>query len=169
MPTFTVHAPPRRQGEAPASPERFVFVRDGFHGWAFLLAPIWLIARRLWLALLVYVVVTAAVAGALAALGASASAQGIAAFAIALLIGFEAPSIRRWTLARRGWGTLGFVVGEDRDAAERRFYAQWAARPQSTSAAPVSEPPTAPTVPVRRGPPTGRDVIGLFPEPGESR
>ena len=74
MPTFTVHAPPRRQGEAPATPERFVFVRDGFHGWAFLLAPIWLIARRLWLALLIYVVVTAAVAAGLAALGSSASA-----------------------------------------------------------------------------------------------
>ena len=169
MPTFTVHAPPRPEGEAPASPERFVFVRDGFHGWAFLLAPLWLIARRLWLALFAYIVVTAAVAGALAALGASASAQGIAVFAIALLIGFEASSIRRWTLARRGWATLGFVVGEDRDAAERRFYSQWAARPQTAPAAPVSQPPAALTAPVRRGPPTGRDVIGLFPEPGESR
>jgi len=87
MPTFTVHAPPRRDGEAPASPERFAFVRDGFHGWAFLLAPFWLIARRLWLALVLYVVVSAAVATVLALLGASGSAQGIAAFCIALLIG----------------------------------------------------------------------------------
>ena len=64
MPTFTVHAPPRRDGEAPASPERFAFVRDGFHGWAFFFAPLWLIALRLWLALVLYVVVTAAVATA---------------------------------------------------------------------------------------------------------
>ena len=165
MPTFTVHAPPRRDGEAPASPERFAFVRDGFHGWAFLLAPLWLIARRQRLALVLYVAVSAAVAGMLVLLGASASAQGIAAFCIALLIGFEASTIRRWTLARRGWATLGFVVGEDQDLAEHRFFSRWAARGASATPAP-SEPPA---VPVRRGPPSGRDVIGLFPEPGQNR
>jgi len=165
MPTFTVHAPPRREGEAPASPERFAFVRDGFHGWAFLLAPIWLIAYRLWLALAVYVLVTVAVAAGLAFIGASYSAQGVAAFVIALLVGFEASSLRRWTLTRRGWATLGFVVGEDQDLAEHRFFSRWAARGASATPAP-SEPPA---VPVRRGPPSGRDVIGLFPEPGQNR
>ena|SRR5690348_9155228 len=165
MPTFTVHAPPRRDGEAPSSPERFAFVRDGFHGWAFLLAPLWLIARRQWLALVLYVAVSAAVASMLVLLGASASAQGIAAFCIALLIGFEASTIRRWTLTRRGWATLGFVVGEDQDVAERRFFTQWAA-----GGSKLPEPPVPATpAPVRRGPPTGRDVIGLFPEPGQNR
>ncbi|MGN6573694.1 MAG: DUF2628 domain-containing protein [Pseudolabrys sp.] len=166
MPTFTVHAPPRRDGEAPASPERFVFVRDGFHGWAFLLAPLWLIARRLWLALVFYVIVTVAVATVLRLLGASFSAQAIAAFCIALLIGFEASTIRRWTLTRRGWATLGFVVGDDQDVAERRFFTQWAA---GGARWPEAEPLPSPTVPVRRGAPTGRDVIGLFPEPGQNR
>jgi hypothetical protein len=166
MPTFTVHAPPRREDEAPASPERFAFVRDGFHGWAFLLAPLWLIAHRLWLALALYVLVSAVVATGLALLGASSSAQGIAAFAIALLVGFEASSLRRWTLTRRGWATLGFVVGEDRDSAEHRFFTQWAERGESAPRRPAESPPT---VPLRRGPPTGHDVIGLFPEPGPSR
>jgi hypothetical protein len=168
MATFTVHAPPRRAGEAPASPERFVFVRDGFHGWAFLLAPLWLVAYRLWLALALYVVVTGAIAAGLGILGASAEAQGIAAFAVALLIGFEASSIRRWTLARRGWTTLGFVVGEDQDSAEHRFFAQWAQRKPAAPEAPSAPPPSM-TMPVRRGPPSGHDVIGLFPEPGQSR
>jgi hypothetical protein len=140
-------------------------VRDGFHGWAFLLAPFWLIGYRLWLALLLYAVVTAVVAVGLAALGASLGAQAIAAFCIALLIGFEASTIRRWTLTRRGWPMLGFVVGEDRDTAEQRFFTQWAARGQA-----VPQPAAAPrAAPMRRGPPTGRDVIGLFPEPGQSR
>lgn len=165
MPTFTVHAPPRREGEAPATPERFVFVRDGFHGWAFLLAPLWLIACRLWLALLLYAIAMGAIIAGLAYLGASASAQGFAIFSIALLIGFEASTIRRWTLTRRGWPTLGFVVGEDRDIAEHRFFTQWAERGQTAPQA-ASAPPTAPA---RRGPPSGRDVIGLFPEPGQSR
>ena len=167
MPTFTVHAPPRKDGEAPASPERFAFVRDGFHGWAFLLAPLWLIAYRLWLALTLYVVVTVAIAAALAVLGASFSAQAIAAFCIALLVGFEAATLRRWTLTRRGWAMLGFVVGEDQDLAEHRFFTQWAAG--GAKGPSVEDAPPVLTTPVRRGPPTGRDVIGLFPEPGQNR
>ena len=59
MPTFTVHEPPPRKGESAADPTRFVFVRDGFYFWAFLLAPLWLLLHRLWLALTIYVVVSA--------------------------------------------------------------------------------------------------------------
>ena len=51
MPTYTVHEPPPRKNESVAAPERFVFVRDGFYFWAFVLAPLWLLVRRLWLAL----------------------------------------------------------------------------------------------------------------------
>ena len=43
MPTFTVHEPPPRKTESVTSPERFVFVRDGFYFWAFVLAPLWLL------------------------------------------------------------------------------------------------------------------------------
>ena len=43
MPTYTVHEPPPRKGETVTAPERFVFVRDGFYVWAFLLAPLWLL------------------------------------------------------------------------------------------------------------------------------
>ena len=50
MPTYTIHSPPDRQGETMSAAERFVFVRDGFHVWAFLLAPLWLLIHRLcWL------------------------------------------------------------------------------------------------------------------------
>jgi hypothetical protein len=167
MPTFTVHAPPRTKG-APASPERFLFVRDGFHGWAFLLGPFWLIRYRLWLALVLYTIAMVAIIAALATLRASGSAQAFALFIVALLIGFEAASIRRWTLARRGWATLGFVVGDDRDIAEHRFFTQWAGRTQSATP-PTHDSPQSATVPVRRGSPSGRDVIGLFPEPEQAR
>jgi hypothetical protein len=167
MPTFTVHAPPRTDG-APASPERFLFVRDGFHGWAFLLGPFWLIRYRLWLALVLYAVAMVALIAGLATVRASASALAFALFIVALLTGFEAASIRRWTLARRGWATLGFVVGDDRDIAEHRFFTQWAGRDRSAPAM-VQEAPLPMTAPSRRGPPSGRDVIGLFPEPEQTR
>jgi hypothetical protein len=55
MPTFTVHEPPPLKSESVTSPERFVFVRDGFYFWAFVLAPLWLLVRRLWLAFVIFV------------------------------------------------------------------------------------------------------------------
>ena len=52
MPTYTIHAPPPKAGVTESDPERFLFVRDGFYFWAFLLAPLWLLLHRLWLVLL---------------------------------------------------------------------------------------------------------------------
>jgi len=168
MPTYTVHQPPPRKGEAIAAPERFVFVRDGFYFWAFALAPVWLLWRRLWLAFVVYVVAGILVGSGLLMLGASWSVQFLAGLLIALLVGFEAATIRRWKLTRRGWKMLGFVVGEDPEMAERRFFAAWVRQKNERAgdmppAAPAPEPRYA--MPMRRGTPSPSDVIGLFPEP----
>src|SRR5262249_41600902 len=124
MPTYTFYAPPPRQDETTSAPERFVFVRDGFHFWAFLLAPLWLLLHGLWLALVFYVVGYGLVTGGLAFLHASANVQFLVGLLIALLIGFEASSIWRWTLARRGWTTLGFVVCEGPEIGGRRVFFQ---------------------------------------------
>lgn len=161
MPTYTVHAPPRMTDDPPA--ERFRFVRDGFHFWAFLVAPLWLLVHRLWLALLIYVVGYGAIEIGMTLVRVPANIQAVVGILIALLVGVEASSIRRWTLTRRGWATVGFVVGEDEEMAERRFYGEWCRRRadvQSKSAAAKFSSP------VRRGPPSASDVIGLFPEPG---
>ena len=169
MPTFTVHQPPPRKGESESDPERFAFIRDGFHFWAFLLAPLWLLVHRLWLALLLYVVATAAINAGLTWAGASGTLRFIATFCIALLIGFEAAALWRWTLQRRKWKTVGFVVADNGETAERRFYAQWVNRPsEAARKTPASATPAYAT-PVGRGAPSGSDVIGLFPEPGAQR
>ena len=162
MPTFTVHQPPPKKGEIESAPERFAFVRDGFHFWAFVLAPLWLLAHRLWLVFVIYVASYVLVGIGLVLLGVSGNVKLLVALLIALAMGFEAASLQRWTLQRRGWKTLGFVVGEDTEAAERHFYTEWAKRPPEP--APVA-PEQRFTTPVRRGPPSGNDVIGLFPEP----
>jgi hypothetical protein len=166
MPTYTVHEPPPRKGESVTAPERFVFVRDGFYFWAFVLAPVWLFVRRLWLALIIYIVLTIIVAVGLRLLHVPSFVGGMAEFLAALGIGFEAASIWRWTLTRRKWKTLGFVVGEDREIAEQRFFSEWTRRVE-TSAAPPAEPTYA--RPIWRGAPAPSDVIGLFPEPGQQR
>jgi hypothetical protein len=166
MPTYTVHAPPPRQDESVTAPERFVFVRDGFYFWALLLPPVWLLVRRLWLALLIYIVFTIALVVGLKFAGFTSGVRTFAELLVSLAVGFEASSIWRWTLERRKWKTLGFVVGEDREIAERRFFGEWANRTEpGTNAAP--EPTYA--RPVWRGQPAPSDVIGLFPEPGQPR
>ena len=168
MPTYTVHAPqPGRTDDAARAPEQFVFVRDGFHFWAFVLAPLWLLLHRLWLALLIYAVGYGVLSFGFAFARVSSSAQAIVALLIALLMGFEASSIWRWTLNRRGWTTLGFVVAEDAETAERRFFAEWQKRSADRPSVPVTE--LKYSTPVRRGPPSPSDVIGLFPEPGGQR
>lgn len=162
MPTYTVHEPPPRKNESVASPERFVFVRDGFHFWAFLLPPLWFIVKRLWLALIIYIVVSLALEFGMAWVKVPSAWRIVVELMLAIVIGFEAGTIQRWSL--RKWKTLGFVVAEDEELAERRFFAAWT----STAPATPVEPMPVYAAPVLRGAPSSSDVIGLFPEPGNS-
>jgi hypothetical protein len=162
MPTYTVHAPLPRADEMESNPERFQFVRDGFYFWAFLLAPLWLLAKRLWLVLLVYIVITGLIGAGFYWMGTPSWLKFFGSLLAALLMGFEAGTVWRWTLERRGWRMLGFVVGDDQEVAERRFFGEW------TKSAPPAPPPVPEphnTAPARRGLPSGSDVIGSFPEP----
>jgi hypothetical protein len=158
MTVFTVHEPRPRRNETAAAPERFVFVRDGFYFWAFLLGPLWMLWHRLWLVLVIYLVATTAVQALLWALAVSPVVKFAAGALIALLVGFEAASLRRWTLGRRRWRNVGLVVGRNVEAAERRFFDSWVANHSARVAPP---PPADAPVP----PPAESSVIGLFPEP----
>src|SRR5260221_3148057 len=60
MSIYAVYEPPLRAHESASDPERFVFIRDGFSLWAFLLAPFWMLRHRLWLAFLGYAVLALA-------------------------------------------------------------------------------------------------------------
>src|SRR3984893_9734972 len=108
MPVYTVHAPTATDAGVRAT-DRFAFVRDGFHFWAAVFGPLWLIWHRLWLALLGWIVVTLAVDVGLAKFGAGGTAILLANVLIALLMGFEAPSLERWTLSRRNWRQLDLL------------------------------------------------------------
>jgi len=176
MPVYTVHAP-GAGGTDLRSTDRFVFVRDGFHFWALLFGPLWLIAHRLWLALIGWIIAVIALDLVLRQLGAGSSAILFADIILALLMGFEAASLRRWTLSRNRWSQLDVVIADDEEAAERRFFDRWAkkqhgivndqqavdrgAPPPTRDIAgqPFSRPPGVP----------GSGIIGLFPEPGGPR
>ena len=164
MAAYTVHEPLPRKNEASADPERFAFVRDGFYFWALVLGPLWMLWRRLWLVTLMYIAVAIGMQVGLWALNASETVSFIVGFLLALLTGFEAGTLRRWTLTRRGWKNLGVVVGDDVESAERRFFAAWT--PQMPPAA--FEPPYA-HAPGRFTRPGDGQIIGLFPQPGAHR
>jgi hypothetical protein len=176
MPVYTVHAPVVTNAGIAAA-DRFAFVRDGFHFWAALTGGLWLAWHRLWLALLGWILVLLAVAVGLSALGAGGGAIFWANVMVALLMGFEAASLRRWTLSRRNWRQLDIVVADDEEAAERRFFDRWTAKQRALSndQAAVDRgapPPTRdiPGQPFSKPPPMpGNSIIGLFPEPGGSR
>ena len=173
MSIYTVHEPPPKADQAEPDPERFVFVRDGFSFWAFLLAPLWMLRHRMWLVFLGYVIVTVALQFALRLIGASTTVTVVAGFLVSLLIGFEAATLRRFTLGRRHWSNVGIVVGDDLESAERRFFDAWMGGSRTASAAASGErraaiSPASAQMGVRRPAPAS-DVIGLFPQPGAPR
>ena len=86
---------------------------------------------------------------------------------IAFLIGFEASSSGAGLWRGAAGHTLGFVVGEDTEIAEQRFFSEWTETHGATITTAGAEPGY--TAPVRRGAPSPSDVIGLFPEPGGAR
>src|SRR5689334_24749900 len=166
MSVYTVHQAPTRADTASAA-ERFVFVRDGFSWWAFLLTPLWMLRHRLWLALAIYLLVTVALDVGLRALGASMLTLVVASLLISVLVGLEAGTLRRFKLARRHWRNIGVVTGDDVEDAERRFFDAWIRRVPARRSASPNPPPSALVPPSAAPAPSG--VIGLFPEPGAPR
>lgn len=143
MRTYTIHERPDPAADRVDRAEALVFVRDGFSWMAALFAPLWLIAHRLWWPLLGYVAISAAFQ--LGQLTAASSQRwlGLAAFALNVLIGFEADTLRRWGLQRRGWHTVGTVTGSSAAECERRFFDAWLPSQPILAAGPQSPPPAA--------------------------
>jgi len=164
MAVYTVHAPASYGVDVRTTSDRLVFVRDGFYVWAFVFSFVWLIWHRLWLALFGYVVISIASNIVLRSFGLDFGARAFVAVIIALLIGLEAGSLRRWKLSRRKWRQLDVVVAKNEEEAERRFFDRW------TEHSARDDRGNGPLHPMPHSSLTSnQDVIGLFPEPGVSR
>jgi hypothetical protein len=138
MLTFTVHEPPDPPADRIDRAERLAFVRDGFSWGAALFTPIWLLMHRLWWPFVAYV----AAESLIAYVGQSTLVESgwltLAALALGLLVGFEADTLRRWSLARRGWSTIGAVSGRNVEDCERRWFEMWLPTQPIISPAPAS-------------------------------
>ena len=179
MTIYTVNAPPAPAGDPPPDPARLVFVKDGFSWPALFIPEIWLIARRMWLVLVLYVA-----AGVVLVMLAERLGGGLGMSVLLLarfLFALEANGLRRWTLERNGYTLAGVVEARGLEEAERRFFIDWTgdAAPSAiaggpASAATAASPPAAPAppAPVRAEPwkptPENGGVVGLFPSAGGS-
>jgi len=181
MATYAVFEPPLRGSETAPAPERFAFVRDGFHFWAFLLTPLWLLWHRLWLCLIGYVVLVFGLEYGVQAATGSEGAAMAAGLLLSLLAGLEAATLRRWTLLRRKWREVAHVVADSQELAERWFFAArfgGDGRDPDIAGQGAVPPPGAPGTPLGGAasayaavprPPSDPGVIGLFPQPGGGR
>jgi hypothetical protein len=124
MIVYTVHEPPDPPADRLDRAESLVFVRDGFSLSAMLFAPIWMALHGLWLALAAYVVIVAALTVPLI-LDIQSHWVAVALLGLHLVIGYEAASLRRWTLDRRGYRFVASVAGRSAADCERRFFEAW--------------------------------------------
>jgi hypothetical protein len=106
-------------------PDRDIcLVKEGFSWPAFLFSMLWALWCRLWLAAAGIFAAEIALSGLLLLLGADEVTQAAISVGFAVLLGVVGNDIKRWTLFRRGYLQVAVVTGEDRDAAERRFWDQ---------------------------------------------
>ncbi|HET7715328.1 MAG TPA: DUF2628 domain-containing protein [Bauldia sp.] len=172
MPLYTVHAPKTADGSE-VDPAELVFVKDGFCWPALLIAIPWLVYRRLWLTLVLYLVALVALSIVAGLAGSDASIVVIVLFAFWFAL--EANGFRRWTLERHGHVLLGVVEGRTLEEAERRFFgtAEFSDRAEtsptpSPGSAMVAAPPSQ-AVPKPPPPRAEAGIVGLFPSPGIRR
>ncbi len=167
MRVYTVHAPLAGRDGIRPSAETFVFVRDGFHFWAAAASLIWLLYHRLWIATVGYLVVAFGLMTIARLAGGSANTNLLIMALVALFMGFEAASLRRWTLSRGKWRQLDVIVARNRDEAERRFFDRWSGH--NDLVADLAGTTRGAPPPLRGPDPPRSSVLGLFPEPGGGR
>jgi hypothetical protein len=156
MRTYTVHLPRGAKPTDPAAYERAILVRDGFNWAAFFFSVLWMLWHRLWLAAVLTLIALVAFSAALDALEIAPDMAALASLLVAILIGLEASSLRRWTYARRGMPVADVVAAPDYDGADALACARFMAR-AAAARTPQGPPPSPPPLPPRE--PRGGEIL----------
>lgn len=154
MAIYAVHCP--AGGDAATSLERARFLKLGFCWPALVLAPLWLLAHRLWRPLALWLA-GAVLVGLAAAYGLLTADGALWLYLLsALYLGFEGRALLGAALARRGSPLADIVCAADLSTAELGYFARLPAEasPRAVSSANRPTPPAAP------------QILGLFPEAG---
>jgi hypothetical protein len=122
---YTVHEKPSPAADRIDRAEELIFVRDGFSLAAFLLGPLWMLSKQMWLAFLGYLAASAVILLVVNGTGLDERWGLYGILALHMLIGFEADTLMRWTLGRKGWRLISSVSGASYEECERRFLDNW--------------------------------------------
>lgn len=121
MRIYTVHF----RKNAPADGEGFVFVREGFTWGGLVFGWLWLLYRRLWIPLILWIAATVLIGAFAEASQVDKAVPVIVAFAMQLWLGFEGNDLRRWVLERKAYVEVDVVAAPGRADAERIFFSRW--------------------------------------------
>jgi len=147
MVTYSVLEPPDAPADRLESAEELVFIRDGFSAYAAALPPVWLIVKRMWVELGIYLGAAGLIAWIASATGHTELGNAIL-LAAQVIFGFESGVVHSASLERRGWRLVGTVSGRNRSDCERRFLEVWLPtrteipRPAGGVAPAISTPPS---------------------------
>ncbi|MFC1459031.1 DUF2628 domain-containing protein [Microvirga arabica] len=158
MTTYTLHLPRDARPGDPSALDESELVKDAFSWGAFFFTFLWFFVHCLWLAGLAVLILVFAFGGLLALLDVHPLAGSVAQLLLQSLIGLEANSLRRWTLARRGRPAVDAVTAADQDEAEAKAFARW------LDAKPAPLPRSPAPSPILSTPRRSEPVIGLFPD-----
>ena len=167
MKTDTLHVPGDAMPGDPDALQRAVLVKDGFSWGAFIFSFFWFFAHRLWVAGLIVLVAALSLGFLMQALRVGAGGTFLAELLLALLVGLEASSLRRWTLARRSRPAVDVVAARDREEAETKTFARWLG--ETSSARSPERHSLRPSQPGSALFARAEPVIGLFPEAERGR
>ncbi|MDZ5450623.1 DUF2628 domain-containing protein [Labrys sp. ZIDIC5] len=171
MPSWFVFEPAKTAPDTLEAADKSVFVKDGFSLGAFLVTPVWLLWRRMWLVFLAWLGLQVALAVLTSTFSLDQRAAGIVSLLVSLCFALEANALRAWTMRRQGWRFTGVASGHTLDEAEQRHF-----EGRSLVASAAANPPTAGSRPLGQEFPgpwssaLGRNggspnVLGVFPEP----
>ncbi|OCC02640.1 hypothetical protein BA190_23425 [Labrys sp. WJW] len=171
MPSWFVFEPAKTAPDTLEAADKSVFVKDGFSFGAFLVTPVWLLWRRMWLVFLAWLGLQVALAVLTSTFSLDQRAAGIVSLLVSLCFALEANALRAWTMRRQGWRFTGIATGHTLQEAEQRHF-----EGRSLAAPAAANPPTAGTRPPGQEFPgpwssaLGRNsgspnVLGVFPEP----
>lgn len=174
MTLYSVYEPPAAAPDLEARAEGLTFVRQGFSWGALLVPALWLLYRRMWLELILFVLLLALLAWVAGPSDMGQTLLGWASLALVVALAFAANDLRAEALERRGYRLAGIASGRGRDAAELAFFRSWLPRQLRMgergrdAVAERAGPATVPAVipqPRTRQSGDGDEVIGLFPRP----
>ncbi len=146
MRTYSVFEPPALPGNLEEDAQSFVFVRHGWSLLALFVPPIWMIMRKLWIVLAVYVVLVIGIQ--LLGLVVHPAVIGAISGALAIILLLEAGQLQLESWAAKGYREVAVIQAKNQNEAERLFLSGWLAEreekvAEQTVRSPVRRPISA--------------------------